>query len=72
MTTGKILFIDYQKVYQQLTTDRDEVRDEFIEFLKRLIDKGFKIIASIEHSGKIQNVRLTIGNDGQITESKID
>ena len=72
MTTGKILYIDYQRVYQQLTTDRDEVREEFIEFIKRLIDKGFQIIASIEHGGKTQNIRLTIADSGNITESKID
>lgn len=72
MATEKILYIDYQKVYQQFTTDRDEVREEFTEFIKRLVDKGFKIIATIEHGNKTQNVRLTIDDDGQIAESKID
>ncbi len=72
MATEKILYVDYQKVYQQLTTDRDEVREEFTEFVKRLVDKGFKIIASIEHSGKTQNIHLTIGDNGQIAESKVD
>lgn len=72
MATEKILYIDYEKVYQQLTTDREEVKEEFTQFLKRLIDKDFKIIASTEYGGKTQNVRLQIGDNGQIEESKID
>lgn len=71
MTAQKILYIDYQKVYQHLTSDRDEVNEEFIAFLERLIERDLKIIASIEHDGITQYIDLSIDDSGKIKEVKI-
>lgn len=72
MATQKILYIDYHNIYQQLTTDSDEVREEFIAFLERLIEKGFKIIASTEYGNKTQKIQLSIDDSRQIKEAKIE
>lgn len=68
----KRLYIDYIKVHQHLSTDTEEVRNEYIEFVDRLTEKGYKIIATAEFADKTHNIEITLNEHGELCETRIE
>lgn len=71
MATINKLYIDYLKVHQQFSTDTDDVYKAYSEFIDKLSKQGYKIIATIEFGDKLQQVEISVDENGKLAETKI-